>query len=87
MKKIIIALIFAINITIVNAQTTDSKINSTWTYENKNGIIINENNYDKIKEVMTLEELENIDENIYKKIENSDKVVAYETITIETKYI
>lgn len=88
MKKTIIFLVMLlINIPFVNAETIEEKILENKTYTNNEGVTINQENYNKIKDLLEDIEIENIDENIYQKINNSEKAVAYETTIIETEYV
>ncbi|MGN1371127.1 MAG: hypothetical protein ACI4XM_02445 [Candidatus Coprovivens sp.] len=88
MKKIIITLvILLINIPFIKAETIEEKILENKTYINNEGVAISQENYDKIKDLLKDDEIENIDANIYDKIKNSEKAVAYETTIIKTEYI
>ena len=76
-----------INIPFIKAETIEEKILENKTYINNEGVAISQENYDKIKDLLKDDEIENIDANIYDKIKNSEKAVAYETTIIKTEYI
>ena len=87
MKKIIILIIMLIFSTSkVNAQTIQNYIDDNGYYLNQQNITISKNNYDKIKEILTADEIEMIDERFYSVINESNNILAIKSAVLESKY-
>ena len=84
MKKIIIALIMMIATTKVSALKLEEHFQKNETYTNSNNVIITKENYNKIKEYMTEEQIDRITNSHYNFITQSNEVQAYTNIIIET---
>lgn len=87
MKKILYAILLLLLLSATNVKAEiPEKFNKSGIYTNKNGVQISKENYNKIKEFVNETKLENIDKKIYKEIEESDRIVAFESAVIETIY-
>lgn len=85
MKKAFILIIFLLSINTVNAESViEEEIKEKGYYINAQNVTIDEENYNKIKDVMTDEEIDEINSNYYKNLENDGKVLQRKTIYYET---
>ena len=82
MKKIILSIIICITLmSIKNVSAIEKEINN---YTNNNGVLISKENYEKIKDIMTQNQIDELDESIYSLIDQSEKIISYKDTFIET---
>lgn len=87
MKKILFGLLVMITSITVNAKSNiEVKFDKEDVYINKNNVSITKENYNKIKNVFSEEEITNLDIKTYSLIEDSKEIISVETKYIETTY-
>lgn len=90
MKKIYGLIIIILTLTLrisVNAQASIESSIENGNYINNNGITISKENYNKMKDYFDENEIQNMNNHVYNMINDSIKVVAKETLYVETKYL
>lgn len=86
MKKIVFTILMMLLISNVSASSIENQIIENGEYTNSYGVTINFENYNKIKDIMSEAEIEEIDQRFYDAIENSKEVKDIESVIIESTY-
>ncbi len=87
MKKLIVGMLLFVACQSVNAESISDTIKSNGSYKNSNNVTITTENYNKMKEFMSDEEINDVDENFYERVKNSKEIKAYTSTYIESKYV
>lgn len=86
-KKIIIFLMILFNSIFISNVKAINKNEIEKGFTNKNGVVMSEENYKKIRDAIPEEELNYIDKTMYDEIASSNKIVAYKSIYLKEERI
>lgn len=87
MKKIFIIILILMFIPIIKAESINKSIEISGKYQNFNGVNIDKENYNKIKNILTESEIENLTQEDYQEIEKSEKILDATIYVSEKKYV
>lgn len=87
MKKLIFMCALFLAVFTVKAQSIEEIIKENGIYSNKNGVVITEENYNKVKDYYSEEKIDSISKQLYEVIENSIGMKGYDEKTVENGYI
>ena len=87
MKKIFIIILILMFIPIIKAESINKNIEISGKYQNFNGVNIDKENYNKIKNILTESEIENLTQEDYQEIEKSEKILDATIYVSEKKYV